>query len=279
MSIEIRDSGRFWSLSGRATTYNNSYFVNSPTEGTFRETIVPGAFENAINPRTHVELRVEHDAHGPVLASTTSKTLKFQEAPEGLLTGGALAKSDPNAVAAIRRYEAGELRSFSVGMVVIDDEWPSQNDRRITVAYLREVSLVSRPCNPAAVVTDFRHETRSTGPGAPVEYRMVHLTRDVAVANSIEDPNPTAGHIKPPNLRDAMDAAVSCATCEYYNDAERKSCQMYAYAVAPYQLCDSYETAGENDADDVRERARRTRLALIDDGLDLLMDLRLRGRK
>lgn len=174
MTVELRDGGgKFWALAGLASTYRQPYFVGRRGEDTFREIIEPGAFLNATNPRSHVELRVEHDPDGPVLASTTGKTLGFDESDRGLLTAGALAKSNPHAQVAFERYQAGELRSFSVGMRVMEDDWPQPNERHVIVAHLDEVSLCGRPCNPGAVVTDLRAEVRSGTP--PIEYRMVPL--------------------------------------------------------------------------------------------------------
>ena len=171
--IELRDAGTYWSLSGFATTYGRSYFVgHGDGRSPFRETILPGAFSNATS--SHVELRVEHDAAGPVLASTSGRTMSFEDDQAGLILGAALAKRSRDAQDAARRINAGELRSFSVGMFVPEggDHWPAVNERHVVRAELSEVSLVARPCNDGAVVTDFRAETRSAG----LEIRMVPLT-------------------------------------------------------------------------------------------------------
>jgi phage head maturation protease len=57
-------------------------------------------------------------------------------------------------------------------MRVMEDAWPAENERRVLVAHLFEVSLVAKPANPGALVTAFRHETRSaTG----LEFRAVPL--------------------------------------------------------------------------------------------------------
>jgi HK97 family phage prohead protease len=241
--IELRDiSPRYRAISGLATTYNrDGYFVAGRTASeTFREVVRPGAFENASNPKSKIELRVEHDQAGPVLASTREATLEFKETAAGLMTGGALSKTDPNAISAVERYRRGELRAFSVGMVVLEDHWPKPNERHIHLAHLKETSMVTRPANPGAIVMNLRAETRSVGTGL-IEYRYV----PIAFRGDEDDVKRV-----PPHLRLAGFGRDQCSTCAAY-DPDRAACAMYGYyPVAENQVCDSWTTTWTDDDDD-----------------------------
>jgi HK97 family phage prohead protease len=238
--IELREDRDFWSLAGNATTYNASYWVGHGDGGLpFRETIMPGAFTESAT-KGHVELRILHDQRGPVLADTTSRTMRFRELADSLALGAALSKSDRNAASAVERVRSGELHSFSVGFRKEVDHWPAPNQRHIYKAELREVSLVSSPCNPQAVVTALRmDETRSSDSG--LEYRMVPITfRD------------NDGDEVPPHLRLAgFGAAERCDTRAAYDGAR---CRMFdEYKVQADEVCDDWTTSwppDDGDADD-----------------------------
>jgi HK97 family phage prohead protease len=181
--IEIRDGARFWSATGWATTWSradraSSYFVHDPKAGTFKETVQRGAFNDAVGGTDAVELRLEHNASGPVFASTSRRSLKFSDMGTGLHLAAALRKSDPATASAVAQVRAGALNGLSVGMVVTDDHWGTDADgrtalRTIKRASLNEVSLVRRPANPAAQVVAVRAEQRSDG---QIEYRSVPLS-------------------------------------------------------------------------------------------------------
>jgi HK97 family phage prohead protease len=181
--IEIRDaSANYWTGTGWATTWSYSpergaYFVNDPQEGTFLERMRRGAFDDAASGRDAVELRREHDPNGPVFATTTAGTLRFEDMRGGLMLAAALSKTDPATVTAVGDIRSDTLTGLSVGMIVRADDWGTAADgrtalRTITSATLREVSFVSRPANPAATITSVRHEQRSSD---LVEYRSVPL--------------------------------------------------------------------------------------------------------
>jgi HK97 family phage prohead protease len=197
--IELRDvNSRYWTLAGLASAYNRAYFVGHEARDTFRETVVPGAFSSATKGG-HIELRIEHDMAGPVLASTSGKSLMFRETTDALSLGALLGKSDRSAVDAVDRIKSGELRSFSVGMNVVKDEWPTPNERRVLSADLREVSLVQKPCNDGAIVTSLRAEQRSdTG---RLEFRAVPITVVTPGATTTTDQLRTPAHL--------LDSAIS----------------------------------------------------------------------
>ncbi len=168
--IELRDTHpRFWALSGLATTWagagseDRSYFVHDPKRGTYREQVERGAFDDATRGTNVVELRREHDTAGPVFASTATRTMRLVDDPHGLALAAALSKRDAATKAAVADVRAGTLTGLSVAMYVGQDAWGTWTDgrtalRRIVSAQLGEVSLVSRPANPQAVISDVRDD-------------------------------------------------------------------------------------------------------------------------
>jgi HK97 family phage prohead protease len=180
--LEIRDGGPVFAYAeGLGTTWSHAgkpYFIASRAEGTFLEQIKRGAFSDAVEGREDVDLRVEHLADGPVLASTHTNTLHFRDEDRGLLLTAALRKSDPDAAVTIQKVSAGSYSGLSVGMVVRSDHWGKASDgtalRTITNASLREVSFVHRPANPRAAVLSIRKELRA-GSGDVIEYRSFYL--------------------------------------------------------------------------------------------------------
>jgi HK97 family phage prohead protease len=174
--IEIRDAGPdAWALSGTATTWGRPYFVAEPNGDTFREVVERGAFDTAISGIDSVGLRLEHHQDMTPLASTDTGDLGFSDGDAGLLLAAALSKSDPDAADAVRRVRERDLRGLSVGMIVSADERGLDADgrtelRRIYRARLNEVSPVSRPMNPFAVISGVRGERR--GEPVRVEYRF-----------------------------------------------------------------------------------------------------------
>jgi HK97 family phage prohead protease len=226
IEIEVRDaSARFWSATGWATTWSRAdrataYFVHDPREGTFKEQMSPGAFPDAVTGTDAVELRLEHDAAGPVFASTSRRSLKFSDMGTGLHLAAALRKSDHATATAVAQVKAGTLNGLSVGMVVTDDHWGTDADgrtalRTIKRASLSEVSLVQRPANPAAQVVAVRHEQRSDG---RIEYRSVPLSLVMRQMGTDSEPG---------TPDDMPDDAEPCAEC----DATGTSVEGYPCAV------------------------------------------------
>jgi HK97 family phage prohead protease len=179
--IEIRDRGQdAWAASGWATTWSSSpdrgaYFV-AGREGTFLERVQRGAFDDAASGRDSVELRREHDEHGPVFASTRAGSLALEDHTDGLMLAAALSKRDAATVRAVEDVRAGRLTGLSVGMIVRRDDWGTASDSRtalrtIHAATLNEVSMVGRPANPQATILDVHREQR----GEAVEYRSLPL--------------------------------------------------------------------------------------------------------
>lgn len=177
-TIELRDLDlEYHGLLGLGTTWANpradeSYFVNSREIGTFREQMQRNAFEDATAGREPVELRRDHAEDSPIFASTVTGSLKLTDRADGLLLTAALRKSDPATQTAVADIRAGRLSGLSVGMRVNSDRWGTWTDgrtalRTVTSASLGEVSLVRRPANPQAVISELRDNR--------FEYRSVAL--------------------------------------------------------------------------------------------------------
>jgi HK97 family phage prohead protease len=184
VTIEVHDNGpNWWRLQGVTVAWlhrSRPYFVAGPN-GTFLEQIATGAFD--WSDRT--ELRVEH-CGGPVLAATRAGTLFFETGIDGLLLGAALSKLDPSAVDAIAQIRSRKLTGLSVGIRVLRDAWSTATDgrtnlRTINAAALDEVSIVARPANTSAMISELHREGGSTGHG--LEYRSARLV----IADSDDD--------------------------------------------------------------------------------------------
>lgn len=275
-------------LTGYGSVFGASYRVGG--RHGFDEQVLRGAFTKTLGRRPDVVFRLEHGSLP--FARTTSGTLTLSQDKIGLRYEASLNADDPEVQAFIPKIERGDMRESSFAFKIPEggDSWNemrTQRSIREADIHRGDVSLVTFGASSAT------GQYTSLRGSLSLEQRAARaaLTRGVAivrgyvtavdghelrlVGETIEsEPDET---VTPPNLRDAMDAAVACQTCSFYNGSEQKSRTMYAYAVQPTQLCDSYESGDDNDVDDRRKRARRTLLAL-DDSLDLLDDLRLRGR-
>ncbi len=185
-ALELRESrdGSSWHLTGVASAYGKPYAVDDH-RGHYRETVARGAFAGATSGRDSVELHVQHMAGAPLAATGPSNTMTVLDADAGLILDATLPKADPDVVAAITKAQRGIFNGLSVGMVVTRDTWSSaQDSRTIHAATLHEVSLVSKPANPRALVTAVRGargdqlEVRYVGSLAIVGRQMVAETID-----------------------------------------------------------------------------------------------------
>ena len=142
---------------------------------------------------------------------------------DGLLMAGALSKSDPATREAVADIKAERLTGLSVGMIVDHDRWGTASDgrtalREVVDARLIETSIVRRPANPQALITDVRHETRSADHDR-VEYRSVPLlvVRQESSDTGADDDGPPEGwDVCPTRSGSGIDAEGTggkCLTC------------------------------------------------------------------
>ena len=166
-------------------------FCLDPDQGLFLETFERGSFGRATTGADPVELRVDH-REVPAYASTTQKSLKVVDEPNGLLLAAALAKSNPANQALVQSIKDGTRTGLSVGFRATADKWGVAPDRRTAMrtiyeAHLTEVSVVRVPANPGAKILDVRHETRSAD---GIEYRSFPLVYRQELDSPMQYPEP-----------------------------------------------------------------------------------------
>ncbi|MER9032424.1 HK97 family phage prohead protease [Mesorhizobium sp. M0674] len=111
--------------------------------------ILPGAFAKLIANGWQPELCLEHEGH-PV-----GRWLRLFEDPRGLFVVGELDGSH-RAQAAMAGVESGELPGLSLSRFIGSK---ARRDDGVNVCreviHCREISIVTKPANPAALITEF----------------------------------------------------------------------------------------------------------------------------
>jgi Escherichia/Staphylococcus phage prohead protease len=131
---ELRATGR--RLEGYAATYNPPATVMD-----FREIIKPGAFATTLRSGRDVVFLVDHQP-SQLLARTRNGSLKLAEDQRGLIFSADLPSTTlANDVLALA--EARSLGGMSFGFTVIDESWPSRNERELHSVQLLEISTVA----------------------------------------------------------------------------------------------------------------------------------------
>lgn len=144
-------------LEGYASSSDVFYDVyGGPELGGFRERIVRGAFQPAIDRGDDVRLLVNHD--GLPLARTKSGTLELSEDAIGLhmVTPRGIDMANPLAQEIVSVMQRGDADQMSFAFMVARDgkgwmqEWNSDyTERSIFGLDLFDVSVVTYPANPA----------------------------------------------------------------------------------------------------------------------------------
>ena len=150
--VEVRgaDDGKVV-LAGYASTFNDPYPVRDQW-GAFEETILPGAWSEAITKTPTIPLLVGHRVDDIPLAATRAGTLQLAEDTHGLLWTAELnpARSSRHADV-VYAVESRAMDEMSVGMRVPPggDRWSAGNSERwISQANLMEISVLWRGANP-----------------------------------------------------------------------------------------------------------------------------------
>ena len=131
----LDDSGVF---EGLAAVYDNVDLQG--------ETISPGAFTKTIRERPQVKLLYQHDTNQPIGLCEVS------DSAVGLIVRGRLSLGVARARETYELLKTGVLDSFSIGYDVIKDRRLKDGTRVLTELRLWEVSIVTFPANPKAVV-------------------------------------------------------------------------------------------------------------------------------
>lgn len=132
----------FFVFEGFASTFGNLDLVD--------DIVMRGAFVNSIEKQLPVVLW-QHSSHEPI-----GITIKAEETSEGLFVRGQLPKDDTfvkGRVAPQMRIKS--IKAMSIGFRIIDQELDLEDPRirRIKEVDLLEISLVTFPANPKAVIT------------------------------------------------------------------------------------------------------------------------------
>lgn len=149
-------------VDGYATVYEFAYDVaGGPSKYGWTETIADAACAKSVRERDDVRLLINHE--GLPLARTKPKTLDLLSDSTGLRFGSTLAAANPRVQELNSGLERGDVDECSFAFQVLRQEWNDDyTERRILEVKLFDVSIVTYPANPAAVV-QLRTETKSSG--------------------------------------------------------------------------------------------------------------------
>lgn len=147
MRIELRSDSVV--LDGYVNvTQRESRILPSP-RGRFVEEIVPRTFERALDKSDSVDLLFNHDKSRK-LGSTGEGNLELREDNVGLRAIATVTDED-----VMDKARKGELRGWSFGFAVLQDEWKTRDDgmqkRSVSEIELFEVSVLDK--TPAYIAT------------------------------------------------------------------------------------------------------------------------------
>jgi HK97 family phage prohead protease len=119
------------------------------------ETIVAGALTTSIRQSGPTfPLLWSHDSATPI------GTVTVEDSPRGLLVKGKLILTIPKAAEVLTLLREKVIRGLSIGYKVVTDKLEN-GGRLLTSLRLFEVSLVTLPANPLALVYDVKQQTAS----------------------------------------------------------------------------------------------------------------------
>ena len=135
-------------LFGTVVPYTTPTRIDSPVEGRFDETFVPGAFSRSIRERgSKVKLFTQHDTRRLPIGKVST----LEERADGLYAEFALPRTR-DADEALELVATGTVDGFSIGFRPIRDQWSrGRGEVKRLEAALLEVSLVHSPAYPTAL--------------------------------------------------------------------------------------------------------------------------------
>jgi uncharacterized protein len=160
------DEHRF---SGYASTFHNVDRVG--------DVVMPGAFAKSLKLMSQSKQRpallLHHDLHRPIGVWET-----MAEDEKGLAVTGRLTKGVRDADEAYALLKDGAIHSLSIGYIPVDENFdPKSGVNYINEVELHEVSLVTIPANPAAVIS-----TVKDAEGNPNIRELERVLRDVGLS-------------------------------------------------------------------------------------------------
>lgn len=121
----------------------------------FRERIMPGAFQKALDRGNEIHFLAEHDANR-ILASTRNGSLTLKEDNIGLYMEARISPTTYGKDYYTLIHD-GILRNMSFGFLPVQDEWQKKNDgtytRDVSDLKLFEVSVVTNPAYPQSTIS------------------------------------------------------------------------------------------------------------------------------
>jgi HK97 family phage prohead protease len=177
----VDDSGTF---TGFASTYGGPPDLQN-------DIVAPGAFKQAINmqPSNGYPLLWAHDQAEPIGLA------KISDSALGLMTNGSLNLDTDEGQKAYSNLKFGSVRGMSIGYDCLDGQYTYDQDgvRTLNLIRLHEISLVSVPANPNALITGVKSldEARRMLRDAAVNPDAITLAQLRSISNelvSILDP-------------------------------------------------------------------------------------------
>jgi len=133
---------KFFIFEGLASTFGNLDLVD--------DIVMPGAFKDSIEKQLPVILW-QHNSNEPI-----GMPIEIRETIEGLFIKVRLPKEDVFVSGrVIPQLRIGSIKTMSIGFIVLEKELDLEDPRirKIIKVDLKEVSLVTFPANPKAVIT------------------------------------------------------------------------------------------------------------------------------
>ena len=134
--FELRDAGEGsdgLTLDGYAAVFGEPTLIDS-WEGTFSETVAPGAFRKSLRERTP-KLQFDHGQHPMIGSIPLGRVTEASEDERGLRIVARL--SDNWLVEPVRdAIASGAIDGMSFRFTVVNDEWTDKNGKRLTPAEL-----------------------------------------------------------------------------------------------------------------------------------------------
>jgi HK97 family phage prohead protease len=143
-SLQLKAVDKEGTFTGFASTYNNVDLVG--------DAVMPGSFTKSI--------QLQGDGYPVLWCHDQSQPLgigKIRDDPKGLIIDGKLTMADPNAQRVLAHMKSGSVRGLSIGYDLPRSpdktSYAEDGTRILREIKLFEVSLVSIPANPKAMVT------------------------------------------------------------------------------------------------------------------------------
>lgn len=155
MRVEIRNNSII--IDGYVNAVARDSRLIPDVKGSFREQIVPKAFQRALEKAENVDILLNHDKNRK-LGSTTEGNLELFEDNIGLRAIATITDSE-----VIEKAKRNELRGWSFGFYSVKDRWEDIEEgiqrRYVEELELTEVSIVDNTKVPAYSATSI--ETRA----------------------------------------------------------------------------------------------------------------------